>query len=76
MTPNAIIKQMNLLEARPGVRLFDRNHSGLALTEAGRALYEEASWVLWACNNAVERVKRAAANHRSISREVFPHDPK
>lgn len=35
ITPTAVIKQMNLLEATVGVPLFVRTHRGLTLTAAG-----------------------------------------
>lgn len=34
----AVIKQINLLEARLNVRLFERTHRGLQLTKAGESL--------------------------------------
>ena len=35
ITPTAVIKQINLLEASLGVKLFERTHRGLILTKAG-----------------------------------------
>lgn len=40
ITPTAVIKQINLLEADLGVALFDRTHRGLSLTKAGKSLYK------------------------------------
>ena len=42
ITPTAVIKQMNLLEATVGVPLFVRTHRGLTLTAAGQSLYTDA----------------------------------
>ena len=39
ITPTAVIKQINLLEASLEVKLFERTHRGLVLTKAGRSLY-------------------------------------
>lgn len=39
ITPTAVIKQINLLEADLGVKLFARTHRGLTLTKAGMSLY-------------------------------------
>ncbi len=36
ISSTAVIKQMNLLENHLGVRLLQRSHKGLSLTEAGR----------------------------------------
>ena len=35
ITPTAVLKQINLLEADLGVLLFERTHRGLSLTKAG-----------------------------------------
>ena len=39
ISPPAVIKQINLLEAQLGLTLFVRTHRGLKLTEAGKSLY-------------------------------------
>lgn len=39
ITPTAVIKQINLLEASLNVKLFERTHRGLTLTKAGKSLY-------------------------------------
>ena len=36
ISPPAVIKQINLLEAQLGLTLFVRTHRGLKLTEAGK----------------------------------------
>ena len=35
----AVIKQINSLEASLGMKLFDRTHRGLVVTEAGQSIY-------------------------------------
>ena len=40
ITPTAVIKQINLLESSLGVKLFERSHRGLTLTNAGHSLYQ------------------------------------
>lgn len=42
ITPTAVIKQINLLEASLDLKLFERTHRGLTLTKAGRSLYQDA----------------------------------
>ena len=37
ISPNALIKQINLLEAKLELTLFSRTNHGIALTEIGRA---------------------------------------
>lgn len=39
ITPTAIIKQINSLEKKIGVKLFVRTYRGLTLTPAGKSLY-------------------------------------
>ncbi|MBE5792861.1 MAG: LysR family transcriptional regulator [Clostridiales bacterium] len=46
ITPTAVIKQINLLEGNLGVMLFIRTHRGLHLTEAGKAFYQEAQYIV------------------------------
>ena len=40
ISPTAIIKQINILEDRIGIKLFIRTHRGLKLTEAGKSFYK------------------------------------
>ena len=46
ITPTAVIKQINLLEAGLGVALFDRTHRGLTLTKAGKSLYRDSKYII------------------------------
>lgn len=41
ISPPAVIKQINLLEAQLGLTLFVRTHRGLKLTEAGKSRKQE-----------------------------------
>ena len=42
LTPSAVMKQMNALEQRLGVKLLVRGSHGVQLTEAGKYVYAEA----------------------------------
>lgn len=42
----AVTQQINLLEARCGVKLFTRSNHGVALTQAGKSLYEDAKTII------------------------------
>lgn len=68
ISPTAVIKQMNLLEASLGVTLFNRTHRGLTLTEAGRSLYDDARHIIQFCGEAAERARQADAAGRHVIR--------
>ena len=40
----AVIKQINSLENSLNLQLFERTHRGLIITEAGKSLYQDASF--------------------------------
>lgn len=48
VTPAAIAKQLNLLEASLAVRLVDRTHQGINATDAGKRFYRRAKEILHA----------------------------
>jgi DNA-binding transcriptional LysR family regulator len=54
------------LERRLGVRLFDRDRRGVALTDAGRVLLREARSALDAVAAAARRTRRAGDPHRPL----------
>ena len=53
------MKQINLLEKELGVRLFERTHQGLCLTNAGHTLYH-AQALIRETRSVEERVQNAA----------------
>ncbi len=55
----AVIKQINLLETRLDVKLFDRRKRGVKLTSAGQVLYAEAMQLVKTSEQAIERVRAA-----------------
>ena len=68
ITPTAVIKQINLLESSLGVKLFERSHRGLTLTNAGRSLYQDAKYIIQYCRDSVTRAKNAMQEDGSIIR--------
>ena len=61
VTPAAVGQQVKALEARLGVRLFDRLHKQLVLTEAGQAYLPEISGGFGRIANATARLKPVGA---------------
>lgn len=55
ISPNAIIKQINLLETELKVTLFDRTNRGVVLTEAGKSIYSDAKQIIKLSRQAVQK---------------------
>lgn len=53
ISPNALIKQINLLEAKLELALFSRTNHGIALTEAGKSIYRDARRIIQISEQAV-----------------------
>lgn len=68
ITPTAVIKQINLLEADLGVQLFERTHRGLTLTKAGKSLYRDSKYIIQYCHDSVVRAKNAMQEDEAIIR--------
>lgn len=68
ITPTAVIKQINLLEADLGVQLFERTHRGLTLTKAGKSLYRDSKYIIQYCKDAVIRAQNAMQEGEHIIR--------
>jgi DNA-binding transcriptional LysR family regulator len=54
LTQSAISREIKLLESRLEVRLFNRIHRGLELTDAGLALYRSVSEALRLIDRGIE----------------------
>ncbi len=59
ITHTAVIKQLNNLESRMGVRLLERSNQGVKLTAAGEVFYKEAAALVRLSQEAVRRVRSA-----------------
>lgn len=68
ITPTAVIKQINLLEASLDVKLFERTHRGLILTKAGESLYQDTKYIIQYCKDSVTRAKNAMHEDKNIIR--------
>ncbi|MDR1541304.1 MAG: LysR family transcriptional regulator [Clostridiales bacterium] len=76
ITPTAVIKQINRLEKELGLRLFVRTYRGIALTEEGKLLYDDAKYVIQYCEDSVRRAKGVGKHSEDIIRiGVSPMTP-
>ena len=66
LSQSAVSRQIQELENQLGVRLFQRRHRALALTDAGQALYPAAAQVLATMRAVTDRL-RAASGRRALS---------
>lgn len=75
ITPTAVIKQINLLEESLGVKLFDRTHRGLVLTDAGKSMYQDAKYIIQYCKDSVARAKSTVKTEEVIRIGTSPITP-
>lgn len=68
ITPTAVMKQINSLEERIGIDLFNRTNHGLHMTKAGKSFLEDAKYIIDYSERAVEKAKDIASkeNRKSI----------
>ncbi len=60
LSSTALMKQMNVLEARIGVQLLLRTHHGIQATDAGTSFYHDAKFLLQYSEKAIARARQAA----------------
>ena len=68
ITPVSVMNQVNALEKRVGVKLFERTNHGVELTEAGRSIYQDAKQIIVASDAAIERARHIAGVERFVIR--------
>ena len=66
LSQSAVSRQILELEEQLGVRLFERRHRALELTEAGQALYAAAAQVLATMRGVTDRL-RATRSRRTLA---------
>ena len=57
VSPNAVMKQINLLESHLDTRLFLRDNRGLTLTPAGELVYREAKAMIRRSNKVLAQAR-------------------
>ena len=68
ISPPAVIKQVNLLEGRLGLRLFERTHRGLRLAPAGQSFYQDTKYIIQYCKDSLTRARNAMQETGEIIR--------
>ncbi|KAA0020641.1 LysR family transcriptional regulator [Salinicola corii] len=72
VNPPAVSHQLKAFETRLGVPLFARSTRSVALTQAGRALYEGSSHLLGALGETLENTRNAAKARSGRLRITLP----
>ena len=57
ISPTAVMKQINSLEERLCITLFNRSNHGLELTEAGKSFLQDAKYIVDYSARAIEKAK-------------------
>ena len=68
ISPNALIKQINLLENRLELTLFLRTNHGVVLTEAGKSIYRDARRIIHISKQALVTAKALTTGKQNIIR--------
>lgn len=68
ISPNALIKQINLLEDRLELTLFLRTNHGVVLTEAGKSIYRDARRIIHISKQALVTAKALTTGKQNIIR--------
>lgn len=68
ITPNAVMKQINLLESDLGICLFERSNHGLRLTGAGELIYRDAKYLIRHTQRTLEEARALASRGENVVR--------
>lgn len=68
ISPPAVIKQINSLEASLDIQLFERTHRGLHVTPAGASLYQDVKYIIQYCRESVARAEHAMESQEEVIR--------
>lgn len=68
ISPNAIIKQINLLETELKLTLFDRTNRGVILTDAGKSIYSDAKRIIKLSHQAIQKARQIELAQRQSIR--------
>lgn len=63
ISPTAVMKQLNALEARLDLKLTERSHAGICLTRAGNIIYRDAKFMIDYAQKSISEAKRAVLDY-------------
>lgn len=63
LSSTAIMKQMNVMERELGLHLLTRTNHGIALTESGKQIYNDAKFIIDYSNKAIKKAKTIQTNN-------------
>lgn len=63
ISPTAVMKQMNTLEAHLGLNLIERTPAGIRLTPAGEVIYKDAKFMIDYSRKSIADANAAAHSH-------------
>lgn len=64
ISPTAVMKQINSLEDRLSVTLFERTNHGLQLSNAGKSFLQDARYIIDYSNRAISKVREIDGNDK------------
>ena len=68
ITAVSVMNQINALEKRIGVKLFERTNQGVELTDAGQSIYYDAKQIMAESETAIDRAKKIAGIEQDVIR--------
>lgn len=66
LSPPAIMKQINTLEAELDIKLFDRTNTGLTLTKGGEVIYDSIPFLFDYSDDVIKRAKEAESGFKQF----------
>lgn len=72
VSPTAVMKQVDLLEKRPGVTLFKRTNHGLILTDASISILNDAKYLVDYATRAEEKARGMSITFENVPKK-FKH---
>ncbi len=65
VSPTAIMRQMDVLEEKLGLRLLERTNHGVELTRAGEFFYRQSKDMMQQCDEIIEAARRLQTEETS-----------